>query len=93
MKSLKVDERTLEIVRFYFKLAVADMRNRAARHRKRCGPVYGSWKRSYEPFFFQSFEKKFLHSCIKNLINIKKKNKISSQTTEQADYPPLRYVT
>ena len=40
---------------------------------------------------FESFQKNVLHSCIKSLINIQKKK--SSQTTEQADNPLLRYVT
>ena len=42
---------------------------------------------------FRSLKKKFLHSCINIFISIRKKNETRSQTTEQADNPPLRYVT
>ena len=41
----------------------------------------------------QTFEAKSLYSCIKNVIKIRKKNETSSQTIEQVDNPPLRYVT
>ena len=40
-----------------------------------------------------SLQGKFMHSCIKKFINVRKKNVTNSHTTKQADTLPLRYVT
>ena len=42
---------------------------------------------------FESFIKKLLHSCSKNFLKFRKTYLTGNQTTEQADNPPLRYVT
>ena len=41
----------------------------------------------------RSFYRKFLHSCTKNFITVRNKFLTGNHTTEQADNPPLRYVT
>ena len=42
---------------------------------------------------FKYFEKMSLHSCIENVLNFRKKSEQISHGAEQAEDPPLRYVT
>ena len=49
MKSLKIDEKALEIVIFRLNRKVADKRNRSEIQKRGCATVNGPRKRWYEP--------------------------------------------
>ena len=87
-----MDEKTSETIIFNPKPWVADKRNRSAypkkvRKRKRL------LDKKVRAVLDIALKKKTLHGCTKSFLNFRKKYLTDNHTTEQADNPPLRYVS